>query len=547
MAEIFEDDGFEEIFPEEGTTTTTVNIANKSWNYNTTEGYLDITATSDYIGWWLNDYGGYDTAKAWIVINASDYNSVTLKYSNKNHTQDNSEIAFGVFDNDYPDDDSGQTQLITSASGSITFDLSGVTGTKYVGFYMWGNSYMYDSSWGTYSAGGDMQIISITAEKIDDEEIFEDEDVKIVSLSYNANGGSGAPASSEYFTESHVPISNTIPTRTGYVFLGWSTSSSATSASYVAGDTIYLISNVTLYAVWKTNTYTVTYNANGGSGAPSGQTVTGGTNLTISSTIPTRFPYTFWGWSTDSSAIYPDYAPGDSLTISGNTTLYAVWQSPGVLPSRIYDNTSTGDISFGGREIYYTFTPYMDDSYRLQSSGSLDTKIYIYNASGTLLASNDDGGENRNFLLDYSFTPGITYYIKVRLYGNSATGSFSWTMTRLYTVTYDANGGSGAPSSKTEMCIHWLSLSSIIPARQGYTFLGWSADINATSATYQPGDVYTDHTTVTLYAVWKHDGLVYICDSTGEFCPYEIWIYDGSGWNQYEPYICNGSSWDLYS
>ena len=69
----------------------------------------------------------------------------------------------------------------------------------------------------------------------------------------------------------------------------------------------------------------------------------------------------------------------------------------------------------------------------------------------------------------------------------------------------------------------------------------------ATSATYQAGATYTGNGTVTLYAVWRCQGLVYICDSTGEFHPYQIFIYDGSNWNQYTPYIYNGSSWDLYS
>lgn len=541
--EIFDEEIWEEL-PEEGTTTKTVNLANKSWNYNTTEGYLDMTVSSNSIGWWLGDYGGVDTAKAWVKINASDYNSVTLKYSSKNHTQANSSITFGVFNNDEPNDSSGKTQLITNASGSITIDLSGVTGTKYVGFYMWGNSYIYDSSWGTYSAGGDMQIDSLTAEKID-EEIFKDEDVIIVSLSYNANGGSGAPDSSECFTGSHVPVSSTIPTRTGYVFLGWSTSSSATSASYFAGDTMYLTSNVTLYAVWRVGTYTVTYNANGGSGAPSSQTTTYGTNLTISSTVPTRFPYTFLGWSTSSSTTSATYKPGDSLTVSGNLTLYAVWQEAKVIYSGVVNSIFNPTISFGSGYVFYEFTPSGNNAYRFESSGSLDTQIYVYNSSGTQLVSNDDYGVDRNFLLDYNFTGSTKYYLKVKLYGSSTTGTISFTVKRLYTITYDANGGTGAPASQTKLHGDDFILSSIIPTRPGYAFRGWLTIPGY--VTYQPGEIYTRNADTSFYADWKHDGLVYICDSTGEFSPYEIWIYDDSGWNQYAPYIYNGSSWDLYS
>lgn len=147
------------------------------------------------------------------------------------------------------------------------------------------------------------------------------------TLSYNANGGSGAPSSqtgtgvgSYTFT-----ISSTKPTRTGYTFLGWSLSSTATSASYQPGGSITLTANDTLYAVWKANTYTVSYNANGGSGAPSNQTKTYGVTLTLSNTKPTRTGYTFSAWNTAQNGSGTSYAPGGSYTANAAVTLYAQW------------------------------------------------------------------------------------------------------------------------------------------------------------------------------------------------------------------------------
>lgn len=146
-------------------------------------------------------------------------------------------------------------------------------------------------------------------------------------LSYSANGGSGAPSSqtgtgvgSYTFT-----ISSTKPTRTGYTFLGWSLSSTATSASYQPGGSITLTANDTLYAVWKANTYTVSYNANGGSGAPSNQTKTYGVTLTLSNTKPTRTGYTFSAWNTAQNGSGTSYAPGGSYTANAAVTLYAQW------------------------------------------------------------------------------------------------------------------------------------------------------------------------------------------------------------------------------
>lgn len=88
------------------------------------------------------------------------------------------------------------------------------------------------------------------------------------TISYNANGGSGAPSSHSYTLASSgsTNLSSTKPTRTGYTFLGWSLSSTATSASYSAGQAWSRAnnSNYTLYAVWKANYAYIYYNINGG-------------------------------------------------------------------------------------------------------------------------------------------------------------------------------------------------------------------------------------------------------------------------------------------
>ena len=96
--------------------------------------------------------------------------------------------------------------------------------------------------------------------------------------------------------------------------------------AYAAGASYTANAAATLYAVWKANTYTVSYNANGGSGAPSAQTKTYGTTLKLSSTKPTRTNYTFLGWATSASATSATYAAGANYTANANTTLYAVWE-----------------------------------------------------------------------------------------------------------------------------------------------------------------------------------------------------------------------------
>lgn len=153
-------------------------------------------------------------------------------------------------------------------------------------------------------------------------------------ITFNANGGTGAPAKQTKWHGQALTLSSTKPTRTGYSFLGWSTSSTATSQTYNAGGTIPATTNqaLTLYAVWKANTYTVKYNANGGTGAPGNQTKTYGKTLTLSSTKPTRSKYNFLGWGTSASATTATYAAGGSYTANAGATLYAVWEVAYVQP-----------------------------------------------------------------------------------------------------------------------------------------------------------------------------------------------------------------------
>lgn len=154
--------------------------------------------------------------------------------------------------------------------------------------------------------------------------------LKTYAVSYNANGGSGAPSAQTKTWGTNLTLSSTKPTRTGYTFKGWATSSANATAgtvAYAAGATYTANAAATLYAVWTPITYTVAFNANGGTGAPASQTKTYGTDLTLSSTKPTRTGYTFLGWSTSSSATTQTYAAGAKYTANAAATLYAVWRA----------------------------------------------------------------------------------------------------------------------------------------------------------------------------------------------------------------------------
>ncbi len=145
------------------------------------------------------------------------------------------------------------------------------------------------------------------------------------TITYNANGGTGAPSSQSKPQGVSITLSNTIPVRNGYTFLGWGTSSTATTVAYKAGGTYSANASATLYAVWKANIYTVTYDANGGTGAPASQTKTHGVVLKLSSTVPTRTDYKFVGWGVTADSTTAVYNPGDAYESDMSATLYAIW------------------------------------------------------------------------------------------------------------------------------------------------------------------------------------------------------------------------------
>lgn len=150
------------------------------------------------------------------------------------------------------------------------------------------------------------------------------------TVSYNANGGSG-----DIYTE-YVQYKSAYTTRanwfkrTGHTFTGWNEAANGSGTSWTnyinKPWTWTYTKSITLFAQWKINTYTVSYNANGGSGAPGSQTKTFGQALTLSGTKPTRPNYTFKGWSPNKSAVSAEYTAGGSYYTDSSVTLYAVWE-----------------------------------------------------------------------------------------------------------------------------------------------------------------------------------------------------------------------------
>lgn len=221
-------------------------------------------------------------------------------------------------------------------------------------------------------------------------------------ITYNANGGTGAPnAQTKYYGKS-LTLSSTKPTRSGYNFIGWSADSDAVTADYQPGGRYTTNASATLYAVWSVATiYTITYNNNGGTGGPGTGSKPHDTTYIISSVLPEREGYTFLGWGLSQDTQTISYHPGDVYTTNANLTVYAIWKA-------------------------------------------------------------------------------ITY-----------------------DIYYISNGGIGAPGKVTKTHGVDLTLSATKPTREGYTFLGWGLDDDAIDNLYQPSSKFDIDGATALYAIWK--------------------------------------------
>jgi len=142
------------------------------------------------------------------------------------------------------------------------------------------------------------------------------------TITFNNNGGSGTMQTQNFNQGVAQNLRNNTFTRTGYVFAGWSATRTG-PVRYTNNQRITVTSSQTLYAVW-TRGYTVTFNANGGTGTMDPQVFQRNVAQNLRSNTFTRAGFTFGGWSTTASGS-AQYNNNQSMTITANRTLFAVW------------------------------------------------------------------------------------------------------------------------------------------------------------------------------------------------------------------------------
>lgn len=391
------------------------------WGSNTSPRIRLVVTVSNVNGntarvSWVLDYvtSGYaastnGVARSWTIAIDGQVRSGSF---NINGVSSTTRISSGTIDIKRQN-----TSRSISCSASFNFDIT------------WSGSYS-----GSRTATGNVNIDARTSN----------------TVSYNANGGSGAPGPQTKWYGDILTLSSTIPTRNGYGFKGWATSSTG-SVAYQPGGQYGEDVTRTLYAVWQAGTYTVAYNANGGSGAPSTQTKTHGVNLTLSSTKPTRANYTFLGWGTSSGSTTVAYAPGSTYSLNDSITLYAIWslsyRPPRLTNLKIDRCNSAGTVTDEGTYFKVTGSWYTDYNattlyirYKIASKATdwAESSYTLSGRSGSINSIVGSGGISTENV----------YSVQIEIRDGNGSSTFSGEVSAMKYIIDFKTGGNGVAIGK---------------------------------------------------------------------------------------------------
>ncbi|MGB0730178.1 MAG: InlB B-repeat-containing protein, partial [Ilumatobacteraceae bacterium] len=484
-------------------------------------------------------------------------------------------------------------QTVTCASGSVTLSSTAPTLTDYT-FAGWNTEL---GGGGTaYAAGASVSCEGLNSANLTLYAQW------LGTIVYDANGGSGDPADETCTPGSTPTLSSTIPTRPGHTFTGWNTEAGGGGTGYASGASVSCV-GLTLYAQWSADpVYTVTFNANGGTGAPAALECWAG-SVTLPSTVPTRPGYTFAGWSvavngsdTVSMAVTGITMEGPSQYQSGTIVSYGSWISLNEQLSAgqrlVFDKDFFADLleefpnmdsikigikdpaTWSNTAIYYSGAFVNDQFVNIvrYPTGNRIARHYTQNSytglEDVILNAQDyevffeltsdgnnirygqrRGGAGTNATRDHDIR--ITQYsdwntnnkaetgdqgygftavdavmlIDVGSNGQLDTANIDWTGIELaaspgasvscddltlyaqwsqnpvHTVTYQPMGGTGEPADQTCTSGLTVTLSTTVPTRTGYTFLGWTSDADSHSTVHAAGSTLPC-ADMTLNAQW---------------------------------------------
>ena len=383
------------------------------------------------------------------------------------------------------------------------------------------------------------------------------------TILYNGNGNTGGTVPSTGSVQNggtaHVISGATNPpTKTGYTFAGWYTTSTGTGGtSYAVGASYSTAANLNLFAKWTAASRTVTYALDGGTSTATTTQLTGkvvGDTVTLpASNTMSKTGYSFAGWSDGTNT----FAGGATWTVpasDSNFTLTALWNTQTLTYS--YDTNGGGTAPDGGTKTYgqtlvlaastglsktgYTFAGWNDGSTTSNAGASVSittNKIFVaqWSAQSFSITYDGNGSTSGSVTAGSYVAGGVPYAIAANGFTRAGYNFAGWHTTAggtggtdyvagagystavnlvlyakwtpaSYTITYNGNGSTGGtiPSAgtlTTGIAFNADSNSGSL-IKTGYTFAGWNTAANGTGTAIATSGVVTTTANLTLYAQW---------------------------------------------
>lgn len=261
-----------------------------------------------------------------------------------------------------------------------------------------------------------------------------------------------------------------VPTKEGYTFLGWSLEDGTAITEIVAGTT----EDVSVYAAWKRNEYTITYHLDGGINNASNPVSYTTENVTLKN--PTKTGYSFAGWYSDEA--FTKKVTTIDASLQSDIDVYAKWTP-------------------------YTYTVKFDGNGAL--SGTMANQSFTY---GTDTSLNANAFKRTGYTFkgwSTTATGSVEYANKAVVNGLTTKNKgvvtlyAIWAKTK-YTITYNLNGGTNDTTNPAYVYYTTNTVTLKNATKKGYTFAGWYSDEALTKKVTQIVKGQTKN--IVLYAKW---------------------------------------------
>ena len=391
--------------------------------------------------------------------------------------------------------------IIVTENSSITIPENQFTrsGYKFVG---WNTE--SDGTGDSYSVGQTIQLSNnmiLYAQWEEEETNEEPSEDSIYNVTFDSNKGEGSMQSITVDYAEQISIPENQFTRWCSDFIGWNTKSDGTGTSYEVGQKISISKDMTLYAQWERQTYTISYDPNDGEGEAFDVSVECGMGGTNKNTF-TRSGYKFVGWNTKADGTGTSYSDSDhqELLVENNITLYAQWEKTFVLSYN--PNGGNGEVDEviveEGSDVCIDGCGFVNECH----------KFIGWNTES------DGTGTSYTWGQSISITKNMTLYAQWKV--------------KNYTISYNPNGGYGEVFDISAECKATIETNNNTFTREGYKFVGWNTKADGTGDSY-PGNVeFVVENNMTLYAQWEKTFVLSYNPNGGEGEVYEVIVEEGS-------------------